>query len=332
MTPRARLLLAAAALATATPSVARAGDAKDAPPGFARDDDSGRHFRVAFDPASRVSLGVAATAARGPAGAPTAAPEIAAGITYRMVRASGTGRDRVAWQVEHRIVAGWVRPLAGPAPGFPALDAAVYSVSLNRHDASPSLVLPTSPPVGLPFPFDVGFDAEAGRVAVTAVGRGAAGVGGVGGPVIHVGVARGALLLDPWRSGVTGRLFTIGLGARYDLDIEGAGTKATMTTRVIHRVAPMTAGSLRLRVESRDGLSVIDASGEIAPCWSSLGRWTFSARSGIHLERTLVAVQDQPIAAVLEGGYRFDPATGAAPATSDFRVSLGLALNLSLPH
>ncbi|MFT3764886.1 MAG: hypothetical protein QM820_05115 [Minicystis sp.] len=226
--------------------------------------------------------------------------------------------------MEHRIVSGWVRPIAGPAAGVPAIDAGLYGVSLHRHDGSPSLVLPTSPPVGIPFPFDVGFDADAGRVAITAVGKTAEA------PVIHVGVVRAALLLDPWRSGVTGRLFTIGVGARYDLDVEGNPTLAA--PRVVHRVAPMTAGSLRFRMESHDGLSVADARAEVSPHWSSLGTWAFSARASVHLERTLIAVQDQPIAAVFEGGYRFDPAARVAEPTSDFRVSLGLALNLALPH
>jgi hypothetical protein len=319
VSPRARLLLAVAALATAAPAVARADGAADAPPTFAADP-SGRRFRIAFDPESRVTLGAAVTAARGPKGGPVVAPEIDAGIAYRSTSARGAGRDRVAWEVEHRILTGWARPLGGPERGVPAFDAALYDVSIHRHDASPSLVLPMSPPVGVPFPFDVGFDATAGRVAVTAVGHGARA------PVLHVGVARAALLLDPWRSGVTGRFFTFGLGARYDVDVEGGPTLAA--PRLVHRVAPMTAGSLRFRLESRDGLTAVDARAEVAPHWSSLGAWAVAAQGGLHLERALLAVQDQPIAAVLEGGYRFDPRTHGAPATSDLRVSLGLAWSL----
>ena len=307
--------LAAAVLAVATPVTARADEA---PARFAEDAVSGHRFRVSFDPASRVTIGVAAAAGRGPKGAPAAGPSILAGLAFRMVRESGAGRERVTWQVEHRVASGWLRPTAG----VPAFDAGLYRASILRHDASPSLVLPTSPPVGIPFPFDVGIDAEAGRVAVSAVSKSAAG------PVIHVGVVRAALLLDPWRSGVTGRVFTIGVGARYDLDVDGA--PAPGMPRVTHRVAPMTEGSLRLRVESRDGLSVVDAGGEVAPEWSSLGAWALAARASVRLERALLAVNDQPISAIFEGGYRLDPATRAAPAASDFRVSLGLAVNLAL--
>lgn len=308
--------LAAAILAA--PAAARAADAA---PGYAIDAATGHAFAVAFDPARRVEIGAAGAIGRGPSGSIKPAPEIDFGVSYRSTRASGAGRDRVFWQVEHRAATGWIRPLAGPSPRVPAFDAGLYRATILRHDESPSLVLPTSPPVGLPFPFDVGFDAEAGRVAVSAISRAGAA------PVIHLGAARAAILLDPWRSGVTGRLFTIGVGARYDVDVL-AGEKIA----AVHRVAPMTEGSLRLRVESADGLSEIDARGEIAPHWTSLRSWAVLARASARLSRTLLAVDDQPIAAFVEGAYRYDPAANAAPATSDLRVSVGLALHLNLPR
>jgi hypothetical protein len=143
-----------------------------------------------------------------------------------------------------------------------------------------------------------------------------------------VGVLRAALLLDPWRSGVTGRSVELGVGARYDVDVVGA--PALPAPSVIHRVAPMTAGSVRFRVESRDGLALADVSGEVVPAWTSERAWAVSALGGAHLERALVAIDDQPIAAVLDGGYRYLPGTRAAEPTSDFRVSLGLSLHLGL--
>ena len=229
-------------------------------------------------------------------------------MSYRAFRASGLGRDRVSWQIDHRALEGWVQPL-GHAAGLPALDAALYRVDLLRHDASPSLVLPTSPPVGLPFPFDVGLAAEVGRVASPAFTPPARG-GGAPVPSLHVGVVKAALLLDPWRSGVPGRSVEIGLGARYDLDVEGA--PGLSSPRIIHRVAPMTAGSVRFRVQSLDGLSLADVRGEVFPHWTSEGGWAVLALSAVRLERVLLAVNDQPIAAVLDGGFRRTPATAHA--------------------
>lgn len=313
----ARVALLLAALA-ATPASARAeGGFADDPPRVTSPE--GRRYRVAFDPASRITLGIAGAAIRGRSGAIAAAPEIAAGLAYRSVSASGAGRERVGWQIEHRVASGFVQPFAGPRAGLPALDAAAYGVALLRHDESPSLVLPASPPVGLPFPFDVGIDAEAGRVSVGSTAAA---------PVIHVGVLRAALLLDPWRSRAPGRIFALGIGARYDLDVEAPGGRRA--TRIRHRVAPMTAGSVRLRAESEGGLWVADARVEVAPCWSSEGSWAPLARAAAHLERTLIAVADQPITAFVEGAYRFDPATSGAPATHDARGSVGIALHLPL--
>ena len=287
---------------------------------------AGHRFRVGFDPASRVALGLAGALERGPGGGPAGAPEILAGIRYRTVSASGLGRDRVSWQIDHRVADGWVQPFGRPT-GLPTFDAALYGGSFLRHDASPSIVLPASPPVGIPFPFDVGLDTEVGRVTSPAFAPPArAGQGAI--PALHVGVARAAVVLDPWRSGVTGRSLEIGVGTRYDLDLEG--TPKLTAPRVIHRVAPMTAGSLRFRLQSLDGLSIVDLRGEAIPHWTSEGAWAFMATSTVRLERVLLAIDDQPIAAVLGGDYRRYPSTRNAGGFSDFRVSLGLSLDLEL--
>ncbi len=327
--PLGTLLFAAlAALAASLLSSAPAA-ADETPEATYETSPSGHRFRTSFDPASRIALGLAGVLERGPGGGPAGAPELTAGIWYRNVSASGAGRERVSWQIDHRIVDGWVEPL-GHAGGtrLPVFDASLYSANLLRHDASPSLVLPTSPPVGIPFPFDVGIDTEVGHVTAPAFAPAARAPGKGAVPALHVGVARAALLLDPWRSGVAGRSFEIGLGARYDVDVQGAPTLAS--PRLIHRVAPMTAGSLRFRAQSLSGRSAADVRAEVAPQWTSEGRWALMASSAVRLSRVLVALDDQPIAAVLDGGYRLYPATHRAESASDFHVSLGLSVDLQL--
>ena len=169
--------------------------------------------------------------ARGPSPKLSPGLEVSAGIGIRNHSATGEGKDRVSWENDHRILPGWVRPIPGPN-GLPAFDAALYSVTMLRHDASPSIVVPTSPPVGIPFPFDIGLDADVGRVTSLVY---------PGLREVRIGVARGALLLDPWRSGLPGHSFSFGVGARYDVETALGGG------RIVHRIAPMTAGSLRLR-------------------------------------------------------------------------------------
>jgi hypothetical protein len=323
VTPRSAARAFALAAALAAPSAAAepppapaAPSAIDPPPAVYATGPEGRRFRIGFDPGSRIWLGIAGGVDRGPSGAPAPGLEIDAGLGWRNRSAEGEGKDRVSWQVDHRIVSGWVRPVGGRG-GIPPIDASLYNVSMLRHDASPSIVLPTSPPVGIPFPFDVGFDAEVGRFTTLAY------------PSLNevrVGVAHAAVVLDPWRSGAPGRSFAIGLGARYDLETATNGAKAPL----LHRVAPMTAASLRFRFQDREGITVLDTRTEAVPHYTSEGTWRFLALSSLHFERALIAISDQPIAAVLDGSYRYDPPRHDAAGVSDFRVTLGLSFNLML--
>ncbi len=313
-------LAAAAALASASPARAETTE----PPDYLTDAPSGHRYRVRFDPGSRIWLGFSGVTTRGRSGAVTGAPELDAGLAFRTLHDSGAGHERVTWQVDHRVLAGWVQPLRGVA-GPPPLDATVYGLSMLRHDESPSIVMPTSPPVGIPFPFDVGFETDIGRVTIPAYMPPVP--GSDASSRAHLGVIRAALVLDPWRSGRPGTSFEIGIGARYDLDV---GLTPNAATRPLtHRVAPGTASSLRFRIQSDDGLGVIDWRGDAIPHLSSEGGWRFMALSAVHVERTLIAINDQPFAAVLEGGYRYTPSQGAE-AGSDFRVSLGVAMNIQL--
>jgi hypothetical protein len=294
----------------------------------------GHPFRVRFDPASRIWLGMSYALGRGADGAWAHLPEVDLGLSYRGRYASGVGRGRIVWQVDHRVLAGWVTPFSRPIAGVPGLDAAAYATSLLRHDELPSVVLPLSPPVGVPFPFDIGFEGEVGRVSIPPSPP--ARVGGGEAPVVRTGVLRASVVLDPWRSGEPGRSLELGIGARYDVDAYpaagsgGGGGASAGGTAVVHRVAPMTAGSLRLRAQSDDGLWALDCRGDFVPHWTSEDRWRVMVLSAAHAERTLAAINDEPIVAVLEGGYRLLPATAEVEALHDVRVSLGLTMNLAL--
>jgi hypothetical protein len=98
----------------------------------------------------------------------------------------------------------------------------------------------------------------------------------------------------------------------------------------VHRVAPGTAASLRMRFESLDGLWVLDARGEVVPHWTSEGRWAVGALGQTHVERTLIAINDEPIAAFFDAGWRLVPASLELAALHDLRVSLGVSFGLDL--
>jgi hypothetical protein len=98
----------------------------------------------------------------------------------------------------------------------------------------------------------------------------------------------------------------------------------------VHRIAPGTAGSLRVRFESLDGLWDWDARGEVVPHWTSERRWSVGALAQTRLERTLIAINDEPIAAFFDASWRLVPATLELAPLHDVRVTFGIALGLDL--
>jgi hypothetical protein len=289
--------------------------------------DKGHFYRVHFDPASRVSLTAATTVLHDGQGSALAAFEAGFRFSYRKVYRFGAGDDRVTWQVDHQLTTGTVRPWVRPVPGVPSFDATLYRATLLRHSESPSIVLPFSPPLTIGFPFDVGLDAELGRVTIPVTPVTLPGFESKQ-PWIHLGVVRTSFTLDPWRSGQVGRSLVLGVGVRYDVDVYPAPTLDH--PRFVHRVAPLTSGSVRFRYQTDDGLLMLDAFGEAAPHWTSENTWAFLANGSVRLDRTLIAINDQPISAFAEVGYRYLPEGLGAPGLHDVHGTLGIAASLSL--
>lgn len=294
----------------------------------------GHRFRVQFDPESRIRLGVANALARTTENDVRASLEVHAGISFRRRRSWGEGPERVEWQIDHRFLTGWVAPTIHPFGDVPALDATLYANSAHRHDLAPRIVLPSSPPASIPFPFDIGIDSEFGHVTVTRVSP--VGIRD-GSPLafMRVGVARATAYLDPLRADNPGRSIEIGLGVRYDVDLYGdqVGTgspDSIKTPRIVHRIAPGTAASLRIRLESLDGLWVWDTRGDVVPHWSSERRWVMGASAQTHLERTLIAINDQPIAVFFDASWKLIPATLEMAPLHDVRASLGVTAGFDL--
>ena len=294
----------------------------------------GRRFRIRFDPESRIRLGIASSGSRAANGRPEPGLELSAGISVRRRYGYGEGPVRVEWQFDQRILTGYIAPTTSPFGDMRSLDATLYGAFAHRHDLSPRIVLPSSPPASIPFPFDIGVEGEIGRVWVPR----AQAIGAPDGkavPLMRIGVARGTGFVDPWRANAPGRSLEIGVGVRYDIDLYGArtGTGAADSInnpRIVHRVAPMTATSIRFRFETQDGLLQLDARGEVIPHWTSEGTWKVAGLGYVRAERTLIAIEDQPIAAFFESSYRLIPAALEILPLHDVRVSLGITLGIDL--
>jgi hypothetical protein len=325
---------AAALVASLTPRAAAADDEPEAPDATAEAEPpdylvskEGHPFRVRFDPASRIRLGAGVAFALDPEGGIDAELELEAGLGVRTVYRWGRGIDEIIWQVDHRFVSGWLWPLQRSAEGVPALDMTLYGAFLHRHDDAPSIVLPLSPPRSVPFPFDIGFEAEAGRFLVPAYSAGLV-AGGARVPFFRATVLRMTAYLDPLRSPKPGRSIEIGVGARYD--IEPYAMPSFDDPMVIHRVAPGTVGSLRFRFQTDDGLLSLRLGGEVIPHWTSETTWRLMALGNARIERTLIAINDQPISLALETDYRRNPESSIIEASHDVRVGLSLELGISL--
>jgi hypothetical protein len=276
-------------------------------------DERGRRFRIRFDPASQISLGLHTAFTGGPEDLGHSW-ELGLGYSLRSVLEFVQDDDRIRWQLDHRVLGSRIGMAA--SGDLPELDLTAYAGSYLRHTDFPYLTLPTDPPRRFYFPFDIGMQVEAGRLELSSLND--------TDQLLRLGVVRAAVLLDPWRSGRDGNSLEFGLGVRYHLDI--LGDPGLEDGRTIHRVAPFTDLSVRFRYQDADGLTVLDLQARLFPHWASSSGWTMATEGIARMERVLVAVNDQPVALVLSATFR-DMGNELA---SEIRLTAGLQLGFQL--
>lgn len=308
-----------------TPVAAAAPGPAEPTDGF-QSDERGRRFRVSFDPGNEARLGVALQRIDGPDDEAAWAPAITTGVALRSESAEGVGDEAVQWHVEHQLLTGRVTPpgaaIAGDA-GW-AFEALAYRGTYLRHTEAPYMVLPSNPPRRLFFPFDLGLETDLLRVAR----RAGAALPAGSSERLEIGVASAGLLLDPWRTGVSGRRLELGIGARYRVDLEpppGQGSPQ----RVVHRVAPFTATSLRLLVEAW-GRARLRLDADCVPHWSSHGGWSLDTEASAAWEQVFVAFNDEPLWTVVRVSHRRRPPGPASTAGEELTVSVGVSLGWQL--
>lgn len=183
--------------------------------------------------------------------------------------------------------------------------ATLWTGTFVRHLAEPFLLVPGPRPVRLPFPFDVGVRFE----GVGAAWRRDAE------RELELVPLRAALLLDVVRHRALRRL--------------AVGPEASWSTRLsrdaapLHRVAPFTAGVLDARFDTDDGLWAVALVTRGGASLRAGGGSRAFADGALSIERTVVAVNDRPVAGYVEGSF----GTGEG-AFRGARVSAGLRLGL----
>jgi hypothetical protein len=163
----------------------------------------------------------------------------------------------------------------------------VYTGRYLRHARDGHVILPFGIPKKLFLPFDIGAEAEVGRVR-----------GDLGGDSFELGVVRAAALIDLARTASLKRRLSVGAVARWDMDIE-RGEPAILDNRVV----PFTAATLGAYWESGSGLTVIELSTDVGRTWTQSQGWRTDLRASASLERTLIAVNDRPLSLFAAGRY-----------------------------
>lgn len=253
-------------------------------------------FATEFDPGRGIEL----TETGGLLGL-DASTTFTASLRIRGVRSSKSKQGTI-WFNDHRLA----RLEARPAYADRAIFVTAYEGVLRRHVDEGFVLLPFSPPVKLPFPFDLGLALTAARYE----------------RIVNDGwsleTARVTLFFDAVRA-PTAR-FHFGLGPSLAHTLRGNGAVLT------HALMPLTGIQALATLESEDGRWVLRAEG--------VAGWTFDpganapgefrARGEIVGERVLLAINDQPIALTLRGTGAWRDRGGGA--RSEIAVQAGLTV------
>ncbi len=265
----------------------------------------GTPFRVRFEPGHRLFVGVAVHADAGEAGRDFAAA-VNMGLSLRAPIPDGDWD--LYWKRDHDIAHLFVRPTS---TGAPRIQGRLYRGTFIRRSRSGALTIPTTPPLRLGVPFDIGLRIELGRLdGVAWPARGDAG--------LVVGVVRGDVLGDFWRSSQPGRWIALGVGARYGV---GIARDPAGTLNLDHQIAPMTALTLAARTESTNGLFVASIDIEAVHRWSSTRGWEQTARAEIETEIIPLAINDRPVSLFARAGAGMGGGVDA-----DLRALVGLRI------
>jgi hypothetical protein len=274
------LSLGLAALLLALPSEAQGAVAAAVSPQVdecVMETDAGDRFPVCFDPGNALLLGTGLQVRDG-----VALPTFQAGILLRTER---TSRSKgLLWFNTHRILV----TEATPGTARRGLTTTLYEGTFRRHLEEGFILIPTSRPLRVPFPFDVTLAVRAGHLERRVWE----------GPGLTVETGRAALLLDPVRS-ASGRLWLgFGPAASHSLRRMPDGT-------LEHEISPFTSGVLETGYETADGWWTVRASGLAGWINSFEGDRRFRARADASVERILFALNDQPLWLQLYGSYAY---------------------------
>jgi len=242
---------------------------------------TGGRFATCFDVGNRLSFTAGSDGFGG-------------GIDVRHLITFDTEPDLV-WKLEHHVAT------STHAAFEDRLTAVVYRGLFIRHARDGHIVLPLGTPKKIFLPFDIGAAAEVGAIRWRP-GEGA-----------RIGMVEFAALVDVARSRSFRRRFAIGPLARWEIELDRAPLAITE-----HAVVPFSAGLADLYLETANGRTTGGLRVEAGTVWRGTRGWEPEVRAEANIERTVLAINDRPIALVL--GIRYESATDETIARVGARV------------
>ena len=275
------------------------GAAVAAEPCVAFKDDS--PYRTCFDPGERIEVSVGPSFGNQPV-----AGTLTGAIRLRKNRRSHHDPG-LLWNRDHTILEAH---LELPQMSFdkPQIEATAYQGVFIRRYEEGALVVPVgSNPLRIPFPFDVGIEAEVGRFFYDRADPDHA----------RLGVLRAAPVLDAARRIPGAYRFAFGPELSYALGLQRSGAPR-------HSITPFSGGVVDLRFETDDGLWVGTIRGRVAYELEVKGPGRLAWSAGADLERVLFAIDDRPLAPYVH----FEASGDGSPIRLVGQVGLRLAAQL----
>jgi hypothetical protein len=250
--------------------------------------DKGARFATCFDPGNRLSITAATDG--GNLG-------LGFGIALRHEITFDDDPD-LEWKMTHVLLDASHDALSS------SFDGLAYGGLFLRHSRDGHIVIPIGEPKKVFLPFDIGALAEVGRIDWRA-----------GEPSATVSIVRVAPLVEFARAWSHRAVVAIGPAAHWDLAWDPEMHRVDE-----YRVAPFTEGLLDLRLESHDGLTVLDGRVEGGSAWRNDVGWRPEIRAQASLERVMIAVDDRPVA--LTASIQYDSVMNETVAAVGARIVL----------
>ncbi len=204
----------------------------------------------------------------------------------------------LVWKLEHEI------GVASFDLGAGEHAALAYGGRYLRHSRDGHIILPFGVGRKLFLPFDIGAEAELGRVRADPAQRSLA-----------VGVVKMGALTDWSRSRNFRRRLAFGVSSRWDIEIDRDRRELDR-----HVVAPFSVGVLDARAESSGGTTAVAVRLESGWVWASDRGWRGDVAARAGFEWILIAVNDRPLA--LTANVSYASLRGAVEAELGLRFSL----------